>query len=104
MNLLECEIKEITLTTEEVLNKLEYAEKCTWREEGAEYYKLHENSGVFKDCQISNTWQHPIVLTEIDDKYIAIDGNNRLRILRCYIKNSGVKVDCLHKAYLIKQK
>lgn len=101
LNLLECEIKEITLTTEEVLNKLEYAEKCTWRDESDKYYEGFKNEEFYKYYHLNNTWQHPIVLTEIDDKYIAIDGNSRLRILRCYLKNSGVNVDCLHKAYLI---
>ena len=47
LNLLECEIKEINLTTEEVLNKLEYAEKCTWRDESDKYYEGFKNEEFY---------------------------------------------------------
>ena len=102
LKLKDCRIEEKELFKEEV-SAIDYPQFCTFRDESFEYFEgfqdLLENQWIQK-----GTWQGPILVTMVGGRMVAIDGNNRLRMLRCYLKYSKKYKAKTHSVYLLRQK
>ena len=93
--------KLITVSTDDIFNKLEYANFCTSKDETIEKYNILK-------CYTNHYWPHgswsaPIIVIERDTKLIVVDGNNRLRMLRLFLRNSEEKKANEHKLYVIQE-
>ena len=84
-------------------NAIDYAHFCTFRNESQEYY----NSAMKDHLELSHikngSWVVPIVLVKRNNLFLTLDGNNRLRMLRCYIRWSNHEVQEYHSAYVIEK-
>jgi len=82
----QCEFQELVMTTNDVLN-IEYANfvddgiktECDWYDEIILKYYRENNFPT-------GTFNHPILVIFKNGKYIALDGNNRLRFFRSLVK------------------
>ena len=95
-------IKLMSVSSEEIFKLVDYAPPCTLRDEDEFEYKKLLNTGF--DFWPNGTWIAPILVIEKDGKLLAIDGNNRLRKLRCFIKYTNKPVSDYHKIYLLEKK
>lgn len=102
LKLKDCRVEERGLSIDEVF-AINYSQFCTFRDESIDYFKgardLLENQ-----CGQQGTWQGPILVTMVGGRMVAIDGNNRLRMLRCYLKYSKKYKAKTHSVYLLRQK
>lgn len=102
MDLNDYKIRLTTVSTEEIFSLVDYAPPCNLRDEDESDYKRLLDIGF--DFWPNGTWAAPILVVKKDGKLLAIDGNNRLRKLRCYIKHSKKPVSDCHKIYLLEKK
>mgnify|MGYP006962938336 CR=1 FL=1 len=101
INLSKCIVEEIELTSEQVL-EIEYASFCGYKNTDVETFEQLKQ--VKPELFIFGTFSDHIILIERNGEYVALDGNNRLRMLKCYILNAEKPLLSKHKAYLLKQK
>ena len=99
IDLKNCKVEKLDLSTEQVFN-VEYAQFCSFRNESWKYFDAAQ-SLIENEWTKSGTWQGPILVTRVNDKFVAIDGNNRLRILRCFLKYSDKYKSPYHTIYYI---
>lgn len=96
-------IKLEQFSKEQLFNAIDYAHFCTFRNESQEYY----NSAMKDHLELSHikngSWVVPIVLVKRNNLFLTLDGNNRLRMLRCYIRWSNHEVQEYHSAYVIEK-
>ena len=101
LKLKNCSVVEKELSIDEVF-AINYPQFCTFRDESFEYFEgfqdLLENQWIQK-----GTWRGPILVTMVEGEMVAIDGNNRLRMLRCYLKYSKKYKAKTHSVYLLRQ-
>ncbi len=101
LDLQKCKLIEIEISNFEVFNLVEYADFCTYKEiDFAHYCKLGFDEPYFF---ATGTWPWPIVTTPINGKLVTMDGNNRLRQLRCYLNNTPLPKTNKHKIYILEQ-
>lgn len=101
LDLQKCNVIEREISNDEVFNLIEYADFCCYKDiDCASFYKLK-----FDDITYFTTgsWRWPIVTTPINGKLVAIDGNNRLRQLRCYLSHIDVPKATSHTVYVLQQ-
>lgn len=102
LKLKDCRVEERGLSIDEVF-AINYSQFCTFRDESIDYFKgakdLLENQ-----CGQQGTWRKPILVTMVEGRMVAIDGNNRLRMLRCYLEHSEKYKAKTHSVYLLRQK
>ena len=102
LKLKNCRVVERELNIDEVF-AINYPQFCTFRNESFEYFEDFQD--LLEDQWIQQgTWRGPILATMVEGKMVAIDGNNRLRMLRCYLKYSKKYKAKTHSVYLIRQK
>lgn len=89
------------VSSEEIFTLIDYATECTLRDESKLYFEELCN---WNDYWPNGTWSAPIVVTKIDKKLLALDGNNRLRMLRMFLKYSNKEKKKSHKIYLLRKK
>jgi len=93
-----CQIKLDCITSEQVFNLVDYGPSCTFRDEDLkEFDCLPKNYNYWPN----GTWPAPILVTRKDNKLLTIDGNNRLRMLRMFLKYSKNKKSDCHHIYLL---
>ena len=95
-----CVIKIESITSEEVFSLVDYGPPCTFREEDIDAFNcLSKHYNYWPN----GTWSAPILVVKKDDKLLTIDGNNRLRMLRMFLKYSKNEKSNLHQIYLLEQ-
>lgn len=100
INLSKCVVEEIELTNEQVL-EIEYASFCVSKR--TDFAVFEQLKQIKPELFIYGTLCDHIVLIERNGKFVALDGNNRLRMLKCYILNCKTPLSNKHKVYLLKQ-
>ena len=102
LKLKNCRVVEKELSIDEVF-AINYPQFCTFRNESFKYFEGFRD--LLEDQWIQQgTWRGPILVTIVEGKMVAIDGNNRLRMLRCYLKYSKKYKAKTHSVYLLRQK
>lgn len=102
LKLKDCRVEERGLSIDEVF-AINYPQFCTFRDESIGYFKGSKD--LLEDqCGQQGTWRKPILVTMVEGRMVAIDGNNRLRMLRCYLKYSKKYKAKTHSVYLLRQK
>ena len=88
-------------SNEQLFETIDYAHFCTFCNESEEYF----NSAMKQNLELEHikegSWGAPIVLVKRENSFLTLDGNNRLRMLRCYIRWSNIKCQNQHMAYVI---
>lgn len=102
LKLKNCSVVERELSIDEVF-AINYPQFCTFQNESLEYFKSFQDLLEGQWIQ-QGTWRGPILVTMVDGEMVAIDGNNRLRMLRCYLKYSKKYKAKTHSVYLLRQK
>lgn len=90
-------------SSEQLFNSVDYANFCTYRNESQEYYINSMKNNLELPYIKDGSWLAPIVLVKRGNMFFTLDGNNRLRMLRCYIKWSNHEVQRYHLAYVIEK-
>ena len=99
LNIANTKTELVSVTTDEIFSLLDYPEFNNFtREEIKDYENV-----MHLDLWPEGTWNAPIIAVGKNNKYIAIDGNNRLRMLRMYIKYSNSYIKNKHSLYLISE-
>ena len=98
IDLTTCRVEKKEFTSDEVL-KINYADFCTFRNESKEYFKTSHS--ILETNIVNGTWSAPILVYKRNGEYFAIDGNNRLRMLKCYLKWDKNKKITKHGVYII---
>lgn len=102
LKLKNCRVEERNIIKDEVF-AINYPKFCTFRDESFDYFNGAKN--FFENQWVKNgTWERPILVTMVKGKMVVIDGNNRLRMLRCYLKYSKKYKAKTHSVYLLRQK
>lgn len=94
------EIELISISSEEIFTHIDYSNFCTARDESLSAFNIVADY----DFWPQGTWKAPIVAVNLDGKLKVIDGNNRLRMLRCYLNFSDELKSKKHSLYLLKNK
>ena len=92
-------VETLEISTEQVFN-IEYAQFCDWRDESRKYFDAWQIE-IENKWTCNGSWLGPILVTRVKSNYVAIDGNNRLRILRCFLKHSDNYKAPYHTIYYI---
>jgi len=100
LNLSKCYVEELELSNDQIF-EIEYADFCSFKNETVQYYNIL--NVVAPNYFITGTWTGPILTTPRNNKLVAIDGNNRLRMLRCYLKHTNMPICDKHRIYVIRQ-
>ena len=104
IDLTKCTFHEMLFTTEEVFSTIQYADFCCFRNETKNYYETAMKNNLENNNITNGTWNAPILITRVDQYYKTIDGNNRLRMLRCYLKwSNNYKLET-HKAIVLENR
>lgn len=101
IDLSEFEFVEEIVTSEEVFNLIDYSPKCNHRCESKENFNFLKNMNNYWP---DGSWDAPIIVISNGSKFLTIDGNNRLRMLRMFLKYSNEYKSDSHKIYRLKRK
>ena len=96
-----CSIKLISVSCSDIFNKIDYANFCSFKNESKDTFEMLDSTGY--DYWPNGSWSAPIIVVERDQKLVAVDGNNRLRMLRTFLKYSKKKKSLHHSLYLIQE-
>lgn len=101
INLLEYDFAEEFVSSNDVFELIDYAPSCEHKCESKDnFIFLSEMSNYWPN----GSWSAPIIVISNGNKYLTIDGNNRLRMLRMFLKYSSGYKNGLHKIYVLKRK
>jgi hypothetical protein len=100
IDLEKCSIQLATVTSDEIFTKLDYAKFCSLKNETKQCYDSLSSTGY--NYWPYGSWSAPIIVAELNNNYLAIDGNNRLRMLRIFLKFSKGRKSKTHKLFIIK--
>jgi len=89
-----------SITSDEVFSLVDYAPPCNFRDESIEDFKMICDYNHWPN----GTWSAPIIAIKENKKYLAVDGNNRLRMLRLYLKYSNGYKSKNHLLYVLRKK
>lgn len=92
INLKQSFYKILILSNEEIFTKVDYGNFVKFKDESLVAF---ENLDRNNDILTFGTWNYPILVTKDNTKFITLDGNNRLRMLRSYLKfSSNLNLSC----------
>jgi len=102
LNIQKLKINNLLFSNSKILDSsiIDYADFCVLREESREVIK---NVGNKHHIFRFGTWDYPIIVIFINNKYVTIDGNNRLRLLKSFLKFMTLKPLDNHQVLLFSQ-
>ena len=100
LDLRKCVVEEQLIPNDKVF-EIDYADFCDFKHEDLLWY--NKMKVVAPWYFTTGTWAGPILVTPRNGKLVVIDGNNRLRMLRCYLTHCKKPIRKYHSIYVLTQ-